>query len=157
MAVCSFGAPAPGAAFGAPTPSADLSLDPEITQSLKRLTKRDTSTKLKALKTLNTRLYDVSQDGCAELLPSWLFHYKKLVMDNTRSVRLEAVQVLAVIVSKAGKHTAPHVKELIGPWWLAASDPYADAASAATASFKVQLHLLPICCAVLVVSQFNCA
>ena len=99
------------------------------------------STKLKALKALASLLSSVPPYGHAELLPSWIFYFKRLVLDNNRSVRLGALQVLQVITSSAGRHLAPHLKELIGSWWLAASDPYGEAAASASRSFEVRSSL----------------
>jgi E3 ubiquitin-protein ligase listerin len=137
-----FGVPSLSASlgFGAPSPldeATPWSLDPDITQCLKRLTKRDVNTKIKALQALISLIADSTPDACTLLLPGWLFVFKRLVHDNNRTIRLTTLQVLAAIVKQAGRKVAPHLKELIGPWWLSMSDPFPEAASQAAASFHV--------------------
>jgi hypothetical protein len=41
---------------------------------------------------------------------------------------------MAGVVGVVGKAVAPHLKPLLGPWWLAAADPYGDVAAAAKRS-----------------------
>jgi E3 ubiquitin-protein ligase listerin len=141
LELCRFGArPAAGFGFGLPTP-ADTPLqshvDPLIGQYLKHVTKKDENTKLKALASLATRAKDLDELGAAELVTPWLFVFKRLVMDNNRAVRLAALRVQALIVKGAGRKLAPNLKELIGPWWIAASDEYRGVADVANASFEV--------------------
>ena len=140
-----FGAPAVAAGFGFSAPSATPEaspggvIDPEIAQCLKRLTKRDTGTKLKALRALPALITAGTPDATAELLPSWIFSFKRVVLDNNRSVRLAAVKVLEAILTACGRKVAPQLKTLLGPWWFAMSDPYREAAASATAAFEVRL------------------
>lgn len=106
-------------------------------KNLRSLTKRDATTKLKALRALKTYFSEASADVCAEALPSCLFYFRTVMLDNNRSVRLDATQLLSVLVTQAGRNVAPHLKDLMGPWYLAMCDPYSEAASAAQRAFEV--------------------
>ncbi len=39
-------------------------------------------------------------------------------------------------MAAAGRQAAPHLKPLLGPWWMAQFDPHADVAAAARAAFQ---------------------
>jgi hypothetical protein len=53
-------------------------------------------------------------------------------------VRSEASATLGELVTAVGKAVAPHIKQIMGPWWLAQFDPAADVAAAARAAFQVR-------------------
>jgi hypothetical protein len=111
--------------------------DPEIAQCFKRLSKRDVSTKLKALRCLPDTVRAGGPEIAAELLPSWLFVFKRLVMDNNRAVRHASIQAFDAIATTCGRKIAPNLKSVMGPWWFAMSDPYKEASAAASAVFEV--------------------
>lgn len=113
-------------------------LDPETAQCLKHVTKRDEVTKIKALNTLIAKFKALEAEDAAEVLPSWLFAFKRVSMDNARAVRLGGIRVLSQIVQQAGRKLAPHLKALMGCWWLSMHDTYPEARHVALASFQVQ-------------------
>ena len=114
-----------------------------VAQALRGLAKRDPNTKLKALQTLEDVIAGQS-DEVAELLPAWLFHYKKLCMDNNRNVRSKSNRVFSSIVGRVGRKLAPHWKDISGVWCMAMSDPYREACQVSQASFKVCRGLIEI-------------
>jgi E3 ubiquitin-protein ligase listerin len=139
---CRFG-PSAAFAFGTPaTPETVPStpVDPEIAQCLKHLTKRDENTKIKALNALHARVQTLNSEDAAQFLPSWLFTFKKVAMDNSRAVRAGAAKVLGQVVQRAGRKTAPHLKELLGPWWFAMHDLYKEARLHVSTVFQVLLY-----------------
>lgn len=113
-------------------------LDPEIAQCLKHVTKRDEVTKIKALNTLLTKFKQLQPEDAAELLPAWLFAFKRVSVDNARAVRLGGNRALSQIVEQAGRKIAPHLKDLMGCWWLALHDTYPEARQVALTSFHVR-------------------
>ncbi|KXZ44895.1 hypothetical protein GPECTOR_61g848 [Gonium pectorale] len=68
-------------------------------------------------------------------LPPWIYMYRRLILDPSRAVRSDAAATLSVLLASLGKAIAPHLKALMGPWWLAMYDPYGDAAAASRAAF----------------------
>ncbi len=76
-----------------------------------------------------------SADQVAAALPAWIHCYRRLSLDPSRAVRSEAAATLSTFVTVAGKATAPHLRSLMGPWWLAQQDPYAEAAMQSRAAF----------------------
>lgn len=137
---CRFGGNTFASGFGAPTTAEAVTTshnDPEISLWFKHLSKKDDSTKIKALNNLQSRVKDFSSEDAGEFVPPWLFSFKKLCTDNSRSVRAGAAKVLALVVQKAGKNAAPHLKELLGPLLLAMQDMYPEAGDQAVGLFEV--------------------
>lgn len=127
-----------GFGFGSALTPERSQVDPEIAQCLKHVTKRDEVTKIKALNTLLERFKQLESEEAAELVPSWLFAYKRVSVDNVRAVRLGGARALSQIVRQAGRKLAPHLKDLMGCWWVAMHDTYPDARQVASAAFQVQ-------------------
>lgn len=79
----------------------------------------------------------ISQKTPAELsimLQPWIYHFKRLLLDPSKAVRIKAAAVMAAVAAAVGKALAPQLKALLGPWFLASFDPYPDAAAAARKS-----------------------
>ncbi len=66
--------------------AAPLHLDPQCQTFLKQLTKKDALTRQKALQALNQRVTQLDEDALQLLLPQWLLHYPRLVLDTSRCV-----------------------------------------------------------------------
>ncbi|CEP18758.1 hypothetical protein [Parasitella parasitica] len=114
-------------------PSAEL--DPELIVILKKVSKRDTVTKLKALEELEAYLQlDINAVG--HILHNWVAVYSKLVLEVDRRVRLVANQVHALITANAKKKLAPLLKEFVGPWLLSMNDQSKDIAKTAQNAFE---------------------
>lgn len=76
----------------------------------------------------------IPQKSAAELtalLPPWAYQFKRLLLDPAKAVRIKAAGVMAAVGAAVGKGLLPHVRALLGPWYLACFDPYPDAAGAA--------------------------
>ncbi|KAG0184295.1 hypothetical protein DFQ28_011431, partial [Apophysomyces sp. BC1034] len=115
--------------------SATANLDPELIVILKKLSKRDAVTKLKALDELESYL-KVHTDALYSVLPSWVSMYGKLTIEVDRRVRLATNNVHLLITTGTKKKLAPHLKEFIGAWMVTMFDPYKDVAKAAKSSFE---------------------
>ncbi|KAK9831453.1 hypothetical protein WJX81_006515 [Elliptochloris bilobata] len=111
-------------------------LDSEMLQHLRRLSKRDPVTKLKALQALRELVPARSRAELEAFLPAWAKAYARLVMDNDRAVRTEASAVLGALAAGVGRGLAAALRPLAGPWWLAQFDPAAEAARAARGAFQ---------------------
>jgi hypothetical protein len=140
-----FGASAAAAAAAAATTAAASSgasaepvlpgqLDGDVAQCLRHLSKKDATTKLKALQSLRELIPARSPSDLAGALPPWAYHFKRLMMDPAKSVRSEACATMGALAGAVGKQLAPQLRQLLPPWWLATFDPYADVAAAARRS-----------------------
>ncbi|KAI9471976.1 MAG: hypothetical protein EXX96DRAFT_622161 [Benjaminiella poitrasii] len=121
------------------TPSSEtfhtVDLDPELVVILKKVSKRDVTTKLKALEELENYLQS-NTDSIQLVLNNWVTMYNKLVLEVDRRVRLVANQVHALITAHAKKKLAPVLKELIGPWLLSMYDSSKDVVKVAQGAFE---------------------
>ncbi|KAL1308440.1 hypothetical protein HN51_050397 [Arachis hypogaea] len=124
-----------------PSPSTDDSLpfpdvDSEIAVHLKRLGRKDPTTKLKALGALSVLLQQKSAKDVLLIVPQWAFEYKKLLMDYNREVRRATHDTMTTLVVSIGRDLAPHLKTLMGPWWFAQFDPAYEVSQAAKRSLQ---------------------
>ncbi|GLI62907.1 hypothetical protein VaNZ11_005740 [Volvox africanus] len=162
-----FGAAAATDRFAVPSASADSSgggdyggseaplmmqVDGELAQCLRHLAKRDPVTKTKALQNLRALIPSRAVVDLRTAMPPWIYMYNRLVLDSSRAVRSEAANTLSCLLTAVGKAVAPHLKGLIGPWFLAMYDPYSDAAEASRSAFinafpaaRRQLDVLLFC------------
>ncbi|KAL4857852.1 3-hydroxyisobutyryl-CoA hydrolase [Chlorella vulgaris] len=134
-----------GAGGGLPSASSDAALrasaiipadlDSEVAQQLQKLSKRDATTKLKALQALKLLFREKPAADVQAALPSWAYLFSRLVLDSNRSVRSEACHVTATAAATVGRGIAPLLKSLLPSWWLAQFDGYSEAAAAAKAAF----------------------
>jgi hypothetical protein len=111
------------------------SLAPEAEQALRRLAKRDATTKLKALASLRAHVADAPPDACAALLPPWLVAHARLAGDASRGVRAATATLAGELAGRARKALGAHAKPLIALWWPAQFDEESEVASAASAGF----------------------
>ncbi|GAQ92748.1 Zinc finger RING-type domain containing protein [Klebsormidium nitens] len=130
--------------------SADI--DGEIASHLRRLSKRDSTTKLKALAALGPMFHERPPSELVAVLPSWVFIYRRLAADSSRQVREQAHLAMKELASRVGRSLAPHLRVLMGPWWVSQFDPSREVAEAARASFlaafpaqKKQVEALAFC------------
>ena len=91
--------------------------DPNLVVILKNLTKRDATTKVKALEDL-IATFEASKEVEDAVLPAWASLYPKTSIDNARRVRQLAHSVLGQIVALAGKRILKHMPKVV-PAWLA--------------------------------------
>lgn len=113
-----------------------LDIDSEVAQHLKRLTRKDPTTKLKALATLATLLKQKSGKEIVPIIPQWAFEYKKLLLDYNRDVRRATHETMTNLVTAVGRDLAPHLKSLMGPWWFSQFDPSSEVSQAAKRSLQ---------------------
>ncbi|KAL6595461.1 hypothetical protein ACP70R_047801 [Stipagrostis hirtigluma subsp. patula] len=115
-----------------PTPDVDA----EVLQHLKRLGRKDPTTKLKALSTLSILFAQKPGEEVVQIVPQWAFEYKRLLLDYNREVRRATHDAMSSLVTAVKKGIAPHLKSLMGPWWFSQFDPAPEVAQAARRSFE---------------------
>ncbi|XVF46152.1 hypothetical protein PTKIN_Ptkin03bG0003900 [Pterospermum kingtungense] len=113
-----------------------LDIDSEVAQHLKRLARKDPTTKLKALASLSALFKQKSGKEIAPIIPQWTFEYKKLLLDYNREVRRATHETMADLVTAVGRDLAPHLKSLMGPWWFSQFDPSSEVSQAAKRSLQ---------------------
>ncbi len=115
--------------------SDETGLDPQLSLTLRKLGKKDPTTKIKAL----TELVEQCREDNAlpvSILPYWPRIYTRLAVDDSRKVRELCHNLLFVIASSVGRNLGPHMKTLFPAWFLSQSDTFPPAASAASNAFK---------------------
>ncbi|XP_047052085.1 LOW QUALITY PROTEIN: E3 ubiquitin-protein ligase listerin-like [Lolium rigidum] len=130
----------PAAASSASDPDGSVRLPPdvdaEVLQHLRRLGRKDPTTKLKALSTLSMLFAQKPGEEVVQIVPQWAFEYKRLLLDYNRDVRRATNDTMASLVSAVKKGLAPHLKSLMGPWWFSQFDPATEVAQAGRRSFE---------------------
>ncbi|KAF6174070.1 hypothetical protein GIB67_020252 [Kingdonia uniflora] len=129
-------------------------VDSEVAQHLKRLGRKDSTTKvpflafvllisllhppfqLKALASLCDLFKQKSGEDIAQIIPQWAFEYKKLSQDYNREVRRATHVTMTNLVTTVGRGLALHLKSLMGPWWLSQFDPVSEVSQAARRSLQ---------------------
>ncbi|KZV39908.1 hypothetical protein F511_04548 [Dorcoceras hygrometricum] len=113
-----------------------LDIDGELAVQLKRLSRKDSTTKLKALSALSQLIAHKTAMEVVAIIPQWAFEYRKLLMDYSREVRRATHDTMTNLVSVVGRYLAPHLKPLIGPWWFSQFDSVYEVSQAAKRSFQ---------------------
>ncbi|VDK41025.1 unnamed protein product [Taenia asiatica] len=115
-------------------------LDTDFLASLRRLEKRNSTTKQKALDTLITLLHDQNEAGeyvksedviAASVLPFWPRLYNSLTHDEDRRVRELSQVVMYAVAKRLGRKLGPYLKEVVVSWTFATVDSYENTARAA--------------------------
>ncbi|KAI8085215.1 uncharacterized protein BX664DRAFT_338835 [Halteromyces radiatus] len=122
------------------TPGSDggdisIDIDPELSVILKKINKRDSITKLKALEELNTYLNE-HISVIQSIVSTWVSIYNKVALDVDRRVRLAGNQIHQLVTLQAKKKLAPYLKDFIGVWMLNMYDQSKDVAKLAKLTFE---------------------
>uniref|UniRef100_A0A182YKS9 E3 ubiquitin-protein ligase listerin n=1 Tax=Anopheles stephensi TaxID=30069 RepID=A0A182YKS9_ANOST len=120
--------------------SAESEMDPNLDDTLqivlRKMLKKDPTTKKKALVEFTELMNTVELDVVKAVLPFWPRLFVNLSTDAEHRVREATQQAQAAIVSRAGKEIAPFLKQLAPAWISSQYDTYGPAASAALNSFN---------------------
>ncbi|CAG8545830.1 207_t:CDS:10 [Ambispora leptoticha] len=116
-------------------------IDADLSFIMKKLAKRDTTTKLKALEELEGYLHAKEAEGnnvtgLEDAVEVWANFYVRLAIDSDHRVRLATNTCHLLIVSKLKKRLAPNLKEIIGVWVTSFFDQNKDVARVAMESFQ---------------------
>ncbi|KAL5709837.1 RING-type E3 ubiquitin transferase [Ranunculus cassubicifolius] len=113
-----------------------LDVDGEVAQHLKRLSRKDPTTKLKALASLSELFKQKNKEEIVQVIPQWAFEYKRLLQDYNRDVRRATQDTMNNLVITAGRGLAPYLKSLLGPWWFSQFDPVSEVSQSARRSLQ---------------------
>ena len=108
---------------------------------LRKLTKRDPTTKLKALDELNFHLTAVDPTTIPSLMPALLYALDRLYSDNDRRVREQLQTALATLVDRAKREafTPPNLRQLFSLWWCWQHDSVREVSRRSRAVWKTLL------------------
>ena len=113
----------------------DCLIDPNFKVALVKLSKKDLTTKLKALSEFSELCHQGNASTALTALPYWPRIYNRLSEDNDNRVREAAAVALHSLIKAVGKEIAPHLKSIMGCWWIAQNDSYSPAATASMKAF----------------------
>ncbi|CAL1573458.1 unnamed protein product [Knipowitschia caucasica] len=114
----------------------DNLVDADFRLVLRKLSKRDSVTRLKAVQDFGAMCQERDAEDVKGVLPYWPRIYCKISMDYDRRIR-EATQIaFEQLVLKVRRNLAPFLKSLMGHWILSQCDTYSPAASAAWRAFQ---------------------
>nr|XP_002190030.4 E3 ubiquitin-protein ligase listerin [Taeniopygia guttata] len=114
----------------------DSLVDADFRMVLRKLSKRDVTTKLKAMQEFGTMCKEREAEVVKGVLPYWPRIYCKISLDHDRRVREATQQSFEQLILKVKKHLAPYLKSIMGYWLIAQCDTYSPAASAAKVAFE---------------------
>ncbi|XP_037017409.2 E3 ubiquitin-protein ligase listerin isoform X1 [Artibeus jamaicensis] len=113
----------------------DSLVDSDFRMVLRKLSKKDVTTKLKAMQEFGTMCIERDAETVKGVLPYWPRIFCKISLDHDRRVREATQQAFEKLILKVKKHLAPYLKSVMGYWLLAQCDTYPPAASAAKDAF----------------------
>ncbi|KAK1131911.1 hypothetical protein K0M31_016058 [Melipona bicolor] len=111
-------------------------IDSNVQIILKKMNKKDSTTKYKALQEFAILCRDSEISIMEGILPFWPRLYCALAIDIEHRVREAAQLAHATVVKRVGKGIAMYLKQLAGVWFISQYDTYPPAASIATNSFN---------------------
>lgn len=111
-------------------------LDTNFQLVLRKMTKKDPITKVKALQEFGELCTTADVDTVVAILPFWPRLYAQLSTDVEHRVREASQQAQTGVAVKCGKHIAPFLRQLAPAWITGQFDTYAPAASLAAQSFQ---------------------
>lgn len=114
----------------------DMSLDADLRVLLRKLSKKDSITKIKALQEFNLLIKDKEEKDVKAVLPYWPRIYSKMVLDVDHRVRETVQQSMNILAMRLHRQLAPHLKKLMAYWLLSICDPYPTVATAAQQAFN---------------------
>ncbi|RTG81350.1 E3 ubiquitin-protein ligase listerin [Schistosoma bovis] len=116
-------------------------LDTQLLNILRRLEKRDSVTKQKALREFyellkpesnKSECISVSTSSIVAVLPFWPRIYHRLSFDGDRKVRELVQTTMHALASRVGKDLGPYLKQIVPIWTFSTVDTYESAALYAT-------------------------
>ncbi|KIX99599.1 uncharacterized protein Z520_04232 [Fonsecaea multimorphosa CBS 102226] len=92
--------------------------NPNLVVSLRNLSKKDSTTKAKALEELQDYVSSLTSGDNVDsgLLQAWVKLYPRTSIDNARRVRQLAHALQGSLTALSGKRMAPHLPNVIGAW-----------------------------------------
>ncbi|XP_026075383.1 E3 ubiquitin-protein ligase listerin [Carassius auratus] len=119
----------------------DNQVDADFRMVLRKLSKRDAVTKLKAVQEFGAMCQERQPDVVKGVLPYWPRIYCRISVDHDRRVREATQQAFEQLILKVKRNLAPYLKSIMGHWLISQCDTYSPAASAASAAFQAAFPL----------------
>ncbi|KAK3071158.1 hypothetical protein LTR53_009128, partial [Teratosphaeriaceae sp. CCFEE 6253] len=110
--------------------------DVNLVVAFKNLSKKDSTTKAKALEDIQTHVNQPEVEIEDGVLGAWVNLFPRLSIDSARRVRQLAHVTNGIVCSTSGKRTAKHLPKIAGPWLAGCYDNDRAAAKAASDAFK---------------------
>ncbi|KAJ3264127.1 listerin E3 ubiquitin protein ligase 1 [Chytriomyces hyalinus] len=125
-------------------------LDAELKVLVKRLSKKDAQTKIKATEDLKTYFSQAAEADLANFVFIWPKIFNRSALDVERKIRENMIACQSILFSRLKKEMAPVLKQLIGPWLCLQFDTSNDISKLAAESFQgafpnKQSHVLSFC------------
>ncbi|VDI80484.1 Hypothetical predicted protein, partial [Mytilus galloprovincialis] len=114
----------------------DNTLDADFRLVLRKLTKKDSTTKVKALQEFSVLCEEKDIEHLKAVLPFWPRIYNKVALDIDHKVRECTQQSMNTLVLRVRKNLAPYLKSLMGSWLLCQCDTYPTVSTAAQQAFQ---------------------
>lgn len=114
----------------------DNLVDADFRLVLRKLSKRDGVTRLKAVQDFGSMCQERDAEEVKGVLPYWPRIYCKISVDHDRRIREATQLAFEQLVLKVRRSLAPFLKSLMGHWILSQCDTYTPAASAACQAFQ---------------------
>ncbi|TLD35213.1 RING zinc finger protein-like protein [Venturia nashicola] len=110
--------------------------DAHTVVAFKNLSKRDSTTKAKALEDLQTQLSSSEQEIEDGVLEAWINIYPRTSIDNSKTVRQLSHNVQGQVCVKSGKRIAKHMPRVVGAWLAGLFDNDKSVSKAASEAFE---------------------
>ncbi|KAJ1620759.1 hypothetical protein T492DRAFT_888138, partial [Pavlovales sp. CCMP2436] len=122
------------------TLQAEAALPAEVVVMLRKLAKKDSTTRLRGLSELLVLARDEARVADSlELLPHYVPAFFRLAADGARRVREQACVLLGALGKALGRGLAPHLRALLPPLLWASHDPAPEVCAAAADAFAQML------------------
>uniref|UniRef100_A0A0A1X441 E3 ubiquitin-protein ligase listerin n=1 Tax=Zeugodacus cucurbitae TaxID=28588 RepID=A0A0A1X441_ZEUCU len=113
----------------------DATTNTTLHNAIRKLNKKDPTTKKKALEELIHDINKANVEEIVTILPLWTKTYIELAYDPIHNIRELTQEVHNILVSKCKRMIAPYLKELVPVWICSQFDNYVPAANIARSSF----------------------
>jgi hypothetical protein len=110
--------------------------DTEINFCLKKMSKRDATTKTKALEEFAALCEQRTAADLVPILPAFVQTFGRLSLDNDKKVREALYRAFAAILKEVKKAITVHLKVLIPDWIIHMCDPFREVSRAARNLFE---------------------
>ncbi|KAF2730124.1 RING zinc finger protein-like protein [Polyplosphaeria fusca] len=108
--------------------------DPNVVVYFRNLSKKDGTTKVKALEDLQIYIASLKEPVEEAVLEAWVKMFPRVAIDNARSVRQNAFTLQGAMASSGGKRVAKYMPASVGAWLCGLYDGERMVVEAAQAS-----------------------
>ncbi|KAF0764977.1 E3 ubiquitin-protein ligase listerin [Aphis craccivora] len=114
----------------------DCNVSPDFQVVLKKMNKKDSTTKLKALKEFVALCDSKDEDTIREVSAPWIAQYVNLCKDNEPRIREGTQKALRSYLNRVHRNVAPFLKRFFAHWFVAQYDTHPPTASVALSTFE---------------------